>query len=43
MEILKRAVATEDNSYNDEYTHIQKVFTNIEEIETKFKEIYNIS
>ena len=39
--ILMHAVA--DRKYNDEYTHIKKVFTNIEEIETKFKKIYNIS
>ncbi len=39
--ILMHAVA--DRTYNDEYTHIKKVFTNIEEIETKFKAIYNMS
>jgi len=37
VEILKRAVATEDNSYNDKYIHIQKVFTNIEAIENSSK------
>jgi hypothetical protein len=37
VKILMRAVATEDNSYNDKYIHIQKVFTNIEAIENSSK------
>jgi len=41
VEILM--LATKGSTYNDEYTHIQKVFTNIEEIETKLKEKNDMS
>ena len=34
---------TGDEKYIDKYTHINKVFTKIEEIETQFKTKYNMS
>ena len=34
---------TGDEKYIDKYTHINKVFTEIEEIETQFKTKYNMS